>query len=46
MFDVWWDPLELRWRATLEVWGCILSGWGMSSSMGEIFLLWALAVPH
>ena len=36
MFDVWWAPLELRWRAILKVWGCVLSGWGMSGSMGEV----------
>ena len=34
--DVWWAPLELRWRATLEVQGCVLSGWSVGGSMGKV----------
>ena len=36
MSDVWWAPLELRWRVTLEGQGRILSGWGMSGFMGAV----------
>lgn len=36
MSDVWWAPLELRWRATLEGQGRILSGWGMNGFMGAV----------
>lgn len=32
MCDVQWDPLELWWRAPLEVWSCVLTGWGAGGS--------------
>ena len=29
-------PLELCWRAHLKLCGCVLSGWGVNGSMGNI----------
>ena len=34
MCDVQQAPLELWWRAPLEVQGCVLSGWGVGDSTG------------
>ena len=36
MCDVQRAPLELWWRAPLEVWGSALSGWGVGGSTGEV----------
>ena len=35
MCDVQLAPLELWWRAPLEVKGCVLSGWGVGGFMGD-----------
>ena len=34
--DVQQAPLKLWWRAPLEEQGCVLSGWGVHVSMGEV----------
>ena len=36
MCDVQLAPLELCWRAPLKLCGCVLSGWGVNGSMGNI----------
>ena len=36
MCDVQWAPLELWWRSPVELWECVLSGWGVGSSTGEV----------
>ena len=36
MCDAQRAPLELCWRARLEFRGCVLSGWGVVGSTGEV----------
>ena len=36
MCDAQRAPLELWWRALLEFQGCVLSGWGVVGSTGEV----------
>ena len=33
---VQWAPLKLWWRAPLKGRGCVLSGWGVPVSIGEV----------
>ena len=35
MCDIQQAPLELWWRAPLDLWGCTLSGWGMDGAPGK-----------
>jgi hypothetical protein len=36
MCDVQHSPLELWWRAPLDLWGCVLSGLGMGGCTVEV----------
>ena len=36
MCDVQWAPLGLWWRSPVELWECVLSGWGVGGSTGEV----------
>ena len=36
MCDVQWALLELWWRPPVELRGCVLSGWGVGGSTGEV----------
>lgn len=36
MCNVQHAPLELRWRASLNLWGSVLSGWGVGCCTVEV----------
>ena len=36
MCDVQWAPIELWWWAPLVLRGCVLCGWGVGGSKGEV----------
>ena len=41
MCDVQLAPLELWWRAPLKLCSCVISGWGVGGSMGDVLSTFA-----